>query len=86
MSSDNVQYRIPVDGYYAIRSRVAIYKPTGKMTPQPNPKYRWWKFWLPKTILQPEYVVSYEMGGSDVKYLKAGDTVPMLYLLYRIGN
>jgi hypothetical protein len=69
------EYRVPKTGYY--RTAAKLYKciPTGRMETVRNPKYRWYKPWLPKTITRPEYKMSETWEGQEIRLLKSGEIV-----------
>ena len=83
-TKDTIMYSAPISGYYSIASQIIVFEPTGNMIETENSKWRWYKFWLPKTVMVPETRQSYSWEGREVKFLKEGDIV--VGPVYRLGN
>lgn len=71
-----ITFTAPVDGYYQISGKIYKSKPTGKMIEIKNPEMKWYTFWLPETVMVPEYITTEEyVPGTEVRFLKAGESV-----------
>lgn len=79
-------YKVPIGGYYQIKSEIVTYKSTGIFEEVKNPKKRWWKFWVPKTILKEKLERVILLDGSEVKYLKENDYVDVHKIILRFGD
>lgn len=74
-TEDATVYSVPTDGYYEINEQTIVRILTGNTVEAENPKYVWYKFWLPKTIVVQETRLGFVWNNKKVKFLKAGDIV-----------
>ena len=81
-----MNYKAPLDGYYRVSSTIIVASPTGEFEEVANSEYRWWTFWLPRTITREKYSAESNYSGSEVKYLKQGEEVISKHEIYRIGG
>lgn len=79
-------YKAPTSGFYQISAEVTTYEPTGEFETVSNPARRWWKFWLPKTIVRERYKVVTHNTGSKIVLLKNGETVSSENGLIKVRN
>jgi hypothetical protein len=67
-------FTAPIDGYYQVSGKIYNSKPTGKMVQIKNPARHWYTFWLPKTIMEPEYEMTEGYTGHEIQFMRAGET------------
>jgi len=81
-----MKYKAPLDGYYQVSSTMYTANPTGEFEEVANPEYKWYKFWIPRTIMREKWSFETIQSGTEVKYLKQGEEVISKHQIYRIGG
>lgn len=81
-----MRYTAPTDGLYEFKSEIVFFIPTGEFEEVENPNYRWWKPWVPKTILQKKYRRHTEVGPTQLVRLKQGESIAVTEIIGRIGS
>lgn len=71
------KFTVQISGYYEISATMHHARPTGKFEEVPNPDFKWWTFWLPKTVTREIWDYSESKTGRQVVYAKAGDRLEM---------
>ena len=72
----NYIYKAPLGGYYSIRTKMTKYVPTGEYETVLNYKWRWWKPWVPKMVIQEIYKA---VDGDDVDEIRYYDEGANIY-------
>lgn len=70
-----VIFKAPMDGYYQVAGKLFRSEPTGNMIEIKNPDREWYTFWLPETIMVNEFRTVEEWSGTEIRFLKKGQTV-----------
>ena len=81
-----MNFKVPLGGHYKVTSEVVTYEPTNEFEEVLNPNYRWWKFWLPKTVSRKKYRKVVHQTGEKVVYLRPGEVVYSEKAIVRIGG
>lgn len=82
----DMKYKAPLEGYYTVSAKIFTATPTGEFEEVPNPEYRWFTFWLPKTITREKILFEENDLGSQIKYLKKDEEVFSKHAIVRIGG
>lgn len=70
-----MSYKAPTGGYYKVSAEVIHARPTGIFYDEENPNWRWWKFWLPKTIKREKVEIEKQHTGEQIVFLKEGQEI-----------
>lgn len=79
-------FKVPLNGYYHVRAEVVQFLPTGEFEEVANPKRRWWKFWLPKTIKREKFERKTILDQPEIAYLEKGQKVHLNKFIGRLGS
>lgn len=69
------KFTVPVTGFYQISCQTMRIEKTGNKVAIKNPRYKWYRFWVDKTIIVDEIKTVFDNSGEQMKLLNAGDII-----------
>lgn len=77
---DYKSYTAPIDGYYMVMGKSYRFEPNGKMKEVKNPARRWYQFWKPRKVMQPDGHFVEILDQKEIKFLKAGQSINTTFM------